>query len=131
MNKRNKIIYYIATGLLTAIMGMSVMMYLFNYDEVAITFHDLGYSSSLIYPLALAKTLGLIAIWTNRSRLLKEMAYVGFSINLSLAIVAHLMIRDGMAGPAVVALILLAASYLSHRKLFAGSISLQISTGTK
>ena len=50
-----KIIFYISTGLLTALMLMSAGMYFFNNAEVAKTFSDLGYPTYIIYPLVLCQ----------------------------------------------------------------------------
>lgn len=61
--KRNKIIYWIATGLLTVLLLMSAGMYIFNYEMVSYAL-KLGYPTYIIYPLAILKILGLMAIWT-------------------------------------------------------------------
>lgn len=118
MEKRNKIIYYVATGLLSALMLMSVGMYVFNHDEISTTFVKLGYPAYIVYPLALAKILGLIAIWTRKSNTLLEWAYAGFFFDFILAFFAHLMVSDGEQGGAVVATILLGVSYFFQKKVF-------------
>ena len=115
--KKEKIIYYTTTGLLTLLMLMSVGMYLFNYEMMAETFTKLGYPSYIVYPLAVAKLLGLIAIWTNLSNTLKEWAYAGFFFDFVLALSAHINIADGEQTPAIIALILLSISYYFSKKL--------------
>jgi len=115
--KRNRIIYFIATGLLTALMVMSAGMYFFNHEMVAETFSKLGYPTYIIYPLAIAKILGLIAIWAKKSNALKEWAYSGFFFDFVLALSAHLFAQDGEFVPALVAIILLIVSYLFEKKL--------------
>ena len=72
--KRDKIIYYVATGLLTLLMLFSVSMYLFNNAEIASVFNHLGYPEYLVYPLAVAKLLGLFALWNPKFEKLKEWA---------------------------------------------------------
>ena len=114
--KKEKIIYYISTGLLTLLMIMSIGMYLFNHDMMAETFTKLGYPSYIIYPLAAAKALGLIAIWTKLSHTLKEWAYAGFFFDFILALSAHIHIADGEHMPAIIALILLLISYYFSKK---------------
>lgn len=114
--KRNRIIYFVATGLLTALMLMSAGMYFFNHEMVAETFGKLGYPSYIIYPLAIAKILGLIAIWTKKSNTLKEWAYAGFFFDFVLAISAHLYVKDGEFAPALVAIFLLIVSYIFDKK---------------
>ena len=110
-------IYRISTGLITALMLMSAGMYFFNNAEVSKVFTNLGYPTYIIYPLAIAKILGLIAIWTNFSKSLKEWAYAGFFFDFVLAFFAHVMINDGEFAPALVATILLFVSYFSWKKL--------------
>ncbi len=110
-NKTNKIIYLISTGLLTALMLMSVGMYIFNYEMISATFTKLGFPTFIIYPLAAAKILGLIAIWTKKSNTLKEWAYAGFFFDFVLAAAAHININDGEYLPALVAIVLLLVSY--------------------
>ena len=72
MNK-NRIIYFVATGLLSAMMLFSAAMYIFNHGEVSALFNNLGYPAYIVYPLAVTKLLGLTAIWTNYSKTLKGM----------------------------------------------------------
>ena len=115
--KNFKWIYRISTGLLSALMLMSAGMYIFNNAEVSETFARLGYPTYIIYPLAIVKILGLVAIWTNQSKSLKEWAYAGFFFDFVLAFFAHIMIGDGAFAPAIVAIVLLFTSYYSWKKL--------------
>lgn len=115
MEKRNKIIYLIATVLLSANMLLSAGMYVFKNEMVVEMFTALSYPPYIIYPLAIAKILGLIAIWSNKSRMLKEWAYAGFVFELLLAVSAHINAGDGGSAGAVVALILVSVSYASYR----------------
>lgn len=122
MNKRNKIIYLIATGLLTVNMLFSAGMYFFKHDMVVAMFESLSYPAYIIYPLAIAKILGLIAIWSNQSKILKEWAYAGFVFELLLASSAHLNAGDGEFAPAAVALILALTSYTFYRLGLASTV---------
>ena len=97
-------------------MLMSAGMYFLNHEMVADTFNKLGYPTYIIYPLAIAKILGLIAIWTKKSNTLKEWAYAGFFFDFVLALVAHLQVKDGEFAPALVAIFLLMVSYLFENK---------------
>ncbi len=110
-------IYRISTALLSALMLISAGMYIFNHTEISQSFSALGYPTYIIYPLAIAKILGLIAIWTNKSKALKEWAYAGFFFDFVLAFFAHFMVNDGEFAPALVALVLLFTSYGSWKKL--------------
>ncbi len=117
MNKRDIIIYRVVTGLFTLHMLFTIAAYFFMYDMVRDMFEALGFSAGVIYPLAAAKFLGLIAIWTNKSRILKELAYAGFAIDFMLAISSHLIANHGEFVPALVALVMLIISYIYHRKI--------------
>ena len=66
----------------------------------------------------MAKILGVIAILSKQSRLLKEWAYAGFFFDFLLAISAHLNAGDGEFPLAVIALVLLLVSYVFDRKVF-------------
>ena len=92
-------------------MLFSASMYFFNYEMVAETFSNLGYPTYIIYPLAIAKILGLLAIWTRKSRVLTEWAYAGFFFDFVLACAAHIAIKDGEWAASLVAIILLFVSY--------------------
>ncbi|MEM1124494.1 MAG: DoxX family protein [Bacteroidota bacterium] len=110
-------VYRISTGLLSALMIISAGMYIFNHAAVSQVFSSLGYPTYIIYPLAAAKILGLIAIWTDWSKSLKEWAYAGFFFDFVLAFFAHLMIGDGEFAPVIPAIVLLFVSYYSWKKL--------------
>ena len=114
--KRNNIIYKVATILLTLLMLMSASMYVFTHAEVAEVFTSLGFPTYIIYPLAAAKVLGLVAIWTKKSAVLKEWAYAGFFFNFLLAFAAHYAVNDGEHFGALMALVLLAVSYKFENK---------------
>lgn len=113
MNRR-KIAYYVSTGLLTVLMLFSIQMYVLTHEAAKGAFLALGYPAYLVYPLAAAKALGLAAVWLRKPVLLKNLAYAGFFYNFLLAFGAHLMKGDGQFPPALIALVLLAASYFSQ-----------------
>lgn len=89
-----KILYWVSTGILTLIMLFSVFNYFTKYEIIAGFFEHFSYPTYLVYPLAIAKLLGLVTIWTNFSKWLKEWAYAGFFFNTVLAFFAH-YITDG------------------------------------
>ena len=114
---RDKIIYWASTGLLSLMMLGSAGMYLFNNAEVTELFLALGYPAYLVIPLAILKILGIIAILTRQSKMLKDLAYAGFMYDFLLAASAHINAGDGEYLPALVALVLLGASYFYDCKL--------------
>jgi len=115
--KTNKIIYYIATGLLSMFMLFSVSMYFFQHEQVATLFTNFGYPTYIIYPYAIAKLLGVFALWNPNFKIIKEWAYAGFFFAFILAFFAHYMIGDGEHFGALLALILLVVSYVFHKKI--------------
>ncbi|WBX70476.1 DoxX family protein [Tenacibaculum retecalamus] len=115
--KRDKIIFYVTTGLLTVMMLMSAGMYFFNNVEVSTMFEGFGYPSYIIYPYGVVKILGLIALWFFRGKFLNEWAYAGFFFAFILAFFAHVMIGDGEQFGAGIAMVLLITSYVYSKKI--------------
>ena len=111
---RNRLIYFIATGLLTAMMGMSAVMYTTQYDKVAAVFGTLGYPTYLVYPLAVAKVLAVLTLWVRPSKTLVGLAYAGLFYDFVLALTGHVMVGDGEFAPAAVAIVLVAGSYFTQ-----------------
>ncbi|WP_088324904.1 DoxX family protein [Polaribacter tangerinus] len=115
--KTNKIIFYVSTGLLTVLMLFSVSMYIFDNQNMQASFTKFNFPTYLIYPLAFAKILGLIAIWFIKNRSIKEWAYAGFFFNFVLAFFAHFMISDGEHMGALIATVLVLISYYYSKKI--------------
>ena len=115
--KKDKIIFYISTGLLTVLMLYSVSMYFFMLDDVAAMFTDFGYPTYIIYPYAVAKLLGLFVLWMPSFKIIKEWAYAGFFFAFILAFFAHYMIGDGEQAGALIALVLLVVSYIFNKRI--------------
>ncbi len=108
--KVNNIIYWVSTGLMCLIFLYSAGMYFFKYEMVVGVFENLGFASWIVYPLAVAKILGVVAVLTKKSKLLKEWAYAGFFFDAVLAFFAHYMAGDGQGGSAAVVVILILLS---------------------
>lgn len=116
--KRDKFIYWGATGVMCLVFLLSAGMYLFAYDRASGFFTNLGFPTWLIYPLAVLKILGVTAILTKKSDLLKQLAYAGFFFDVVLALSAHLVANDGAAILSVIALTATIVSWLFDRKYF-------------
>lgn len=110
MSRAYKIIYWIATVLICALMLYSAQMYLRNYEMVEGFFKFLGYPTYIIYPLATLKILGAGMILSRKSRWLTEWAYAGFFFDFVLAAAAHLHAADGGHLMPAVAIVLLIVS---------------------
>ena len=114
--KKNKIIYWVATGLLSLMLLMSSGMYLFNNEMVQEVFVKLGYPTYIIYPLAFLKISAVTVLLFVKGEKLKEWVYSALFFEFLLAFFAHVMISDGEQGAALVAVILLIVSYLFKNK---------------
>ncbi|WP_299439821.1 DoxX family protein [uncultured Aquimarina sp.] len=120
--KRDKIIYWISTGLLSTLFMFSAMMYIFNYPRIEGFFINLGFPTWIIYPLAILKVFGVLAILTKKNNFLKELAYAGFLFDAILALCAHLIVNDDEFVPAVIALVVTSISWIYDRKVFGNYI---------
>ncbi len=114
--KVQKILYWVFLSLFTALMLFSVSNYFFKNEMIRQFFTNFGYPTYLIYPLAVAKLLGLAALWTN-VKTLKEWAYAGFFYNVVLAFFAHQQINDGQHMGTVIAMILLLVTYFLGKRV--------------
>lgn len=90
MPKRNKIIYWIATGWLALGMVSTGIVQLLHMQQEIDNFTRLGYPPYLMTLLGVWKMLGVIAILIPKFPLLKEWAYAGFFFVASGAIISHL-----------------------------------------
>jgi len=116
--KTTKILYWVSTGLLSALLLMSAGMYVFNHAEIVAMFTSFGYPVYIIYPLAFAKISAVLVLLSQKQSAIKEWAYAALFFDFILAFFAHIMIGDGEQMVAVIAMILLIASYISGKKLF-------------
>ena len=117
-DKANKIIYRVTTGLLTVIVLMYAGNSIFNNEMFSKRFAELGHPTYIIYPLTIAKILGLIAIWSDKSKTLKEWAYAGFFFVFILAMLAEIHADDGDYLSPPLAFILLLTSYIFGKRIF-------------
>ena len=103
MEKRNKIIYWVTTGLLSFGMLGSGLSQIFHAKEMVDLIVPLGYPLYFLYIIGVWKILGVIAILSPRFKLLKEWAYAGLFFLMTGAIVSHLASGDysvkGIIGP--------------------------------
>jgi len=92
--KRNKIIYWVSTGLFCAFLFLTSISYLTDPKFVDI-FKHLGFPQYFRVELAIAKISGvLILLIPQVPSRLKEWAYIGFGITLISGLIAHLNSRD-------------------------------------
>jgi len=94
MTKRNKIIYWIATGWLALGMTSTGIVQLIQMKEEGEMFAHLGYPQYLLPLLGIWKLLGVVAVLMPRFALVKEWAYAGFFFAMSGAVISHLAMGD-------------------------------------
>jgi DoxX-like family len=129
MTKRNKIIYWIATGWLAlGMLSTGIVQLLKTKEEVDLLTH-LGYPLYFLTLLAVWKILGVAAVLIPKFPLLKEWAYAGFFFAMTGAVISHLVCGDAakdLFGPLLLLLLTVVSWYFrpANRK------AITISTGT-
>ncbi|MCU0451462.1 MAG: DoxX family protein [Bernardetiaceae bacterium] len=92
--KRNKIIYWIATGLVCVPLLAGVVFDLLKSPEVMAGMTHLGYPEYLATILGVAKLLAVVALLYPGFPRLKEWAYAGVAIDFIGAGLSHLATGD-------------------------------------
>jgi uncharacterized MnhB-related membrane protein len=116
--KKNKIIYWISTGVISAMMLFSAMGY-FTNEDMKNAFVHLGFPSYFRIELGIAKVIGGIVLLVPMMPFkLKEFAYAGFGIVFISAIIAHLASGDAVSAAImpVVMSVILCVSYMYYKK---------------
>mgnify|MGYP002651370819 CR=1 FL=1 len=90
MSKRNKIIYWIATGWLALGMLSTGIVQLLRVKDETDLMAALGYPVYFLTILGIWKLLGVVAVLIPKMPLLKEWAYAGFFFAMSGAIASHI-----------------------------------------
>ncbi len=117
--KRNKIFYWILTGLICLWMTFQGVMFIIGPAGFHEMFSKLGFPGWLVLPLGIAKLLAVVAILSKKSKLLKDLAYAGLAIDFIVAFGSHLIAGDGQWPASLIASIILAGSFYFDRKVFA------------
>jgi uncharacterized membrane protein len=122
MVKRNKIIYWIATGLLCFGMTASGISQILHLKEMNELITHVGYPLYFMNIIGVWKLLGVIAILIPKYPLLKEWTYAGFFFLLTGALISHIAIGDGgkaIFGPLFQTIFLIISWYFrpANRKL--------------
>lgn len=127
MNKRNKTIYWAATGFLAFGMlaqGLTQISHSEGYVEMIVV--ELGYPKYFLSIIGFWKILGVVAILIPGFKLLKEWAYAGFFFVMSGGAYSHIAAGDSVVTtvPALVLLVTIAISWYSRpadRKIIAAN----------
>jgi hypothetical protein len=113
MTKRNKIIYWVATGWLSLGMVSTGIVQLIKMKEEVDMMTRLGYPIYFLTIIGAWKLLGVVAVLIPKFPLVKEWAYAGFFFAMSGAVFSHLAIGDDakeLFGP-ILLLVLTAISW--------------------
>lgn len=95
--KRNKIIYWIATAWLALGMLSTAIVQLMHNQEELQSMTRLGYPAYLLTIIGTWKILGVVTVLLPGFVLLKEWAYAGFFFVMSGAVISHIIIRDELS----------------------------------
>lgn len=118
--KRDKIIYWTATALVSAGMLFSAWLYLSKNDDLVKAFKDLGYPMYFMTILGVAKLLGAIVLAVPVADRIKEWAYAGFFFTFIGAAWTHLVTSTPATG-AIVFLVLLLISYIFRERILSNA----------
>ncbi|MGO4290701.1 DoxX family protein [Chitinophaga sp. RAB17] len=119
--KKTKIIYWIFTGILSALIVLGAVPDLISIPEAQTMFKHLGYPMYLLPFLGLAKILGIIAILIPGYPRLKEWAYAGLFFDLTGAMYSSFSVGDPASqwAPILIGYVLIFGSYIFYHKLAA------------
>ncbi|RAW02225.1 DoxX family protein [Pseudochryseolinea flava] len=114
MKKRDKIIYWIATGWLSLGMVSTGVFQLIMRNQEIDFIANLGYPAYILPLLGVWKLLGVVAILLPRFPLVKEWAYAGFFFAMSGAVYSHFAHGDAAKeffGPSLLLLLTVISWY--------------------
>ncbi|MFC9601391.1 DoxX family protein [Peribacillus butanolivorans] len=123
--KKIKIIYWIFTVLLVALMGLGSIPDIMSVPDAVTLFNHLGYPTYLLPFIGIAKLLGVVAILIPGFPRIKEWAYAGFVFDLSGAMYSSISVGDPASGWLlfIFGYILIAGSYIYHHKILKSATS--------
>lgn len=108
---------WIPTGIFSALMGASGVMYVAHAKFAVDAFRELGYPPYFLTMLGLAKIAGVAALLVPRFPTLREWAYAGFTFDLVAAAISHAASDGPLESiPPLVALAAMFASYFLRRR---------------
>lgn len=120
-NKKNKIIYWISTAIISFMMIYSAYGY-FTSEEMKSAFTHLGFPGYFRIELGVFKILGALAIILPFVHAkIKLIAYFGFALTFVSAFIAHSTVGDpvSVAIMPLIFLIILIVSYIFYTKRLA------------
>ena len=117
--KKTKIIFWVVTGLLAAMLGIGAVYDAISAPEAVEHVTRIGYPAYIVPFLGVAKILGIIAILVPGYPRIKEWAYAGIFYDLLGAFYSHIAFGDGpdMWAGFIIGFVLIAVSYIYYHKL--------------
>ncbi|HMJ51215.1 MAG TPA: DoxX family protein [Polyangiaceae bacterium] len=116
--KKTTIIYWVTTGIISALMLLGAYYHLFS-PQMKEAFAHLGFPSYFRVELGVAKIIGVVVLLVPRVPLrVKEWAYAGFGIVLISASLAHFVSHDpigNVVDPLCFLLVLIASNVYLHK----------------
>lgn len=109
--RAQKIIYWIATALLSALFLYSAFTYLTDTAVIQGNYQDYQYPIYLVIPMALAKILAILFILLRKPKWVMEWAYAGLFFDMALASLVHYSADDSGITLPLVGIIILLISY--------------------
>lgn len=106
-----KIIYWIATALLSLLFLYSAFTYLTDTAVIMGTYQDYQYPTYLVIPMALAKIFAIVFILLRKPKWIMEWAYAGLFFDMALACLAHFRLSDPLITLPLLGIIVLLISY--------------------
>lgn len=114
--KKDKIIYWAATGLVAVSMLMSAFLYLSRNEELLKNFQTIGIPLYLVMMLGTAKLIGAVLLIAPVAARFKEWAYAGFLFTFAGAIWTHAATSTPWIAP-LISLVVLGVSYVYWNKI--------------
>ncbi|MBD0383988.1 DoxX family protein [Paenibacillus sedimenti] len=124
--KKTKVMYWIFTALLIALMGFGAIPDILSLPDAVALFDHLGYPAYLLPFLGVAKLLGLAAILIPGLPRIKEWAYAGLAFDLIGAMYSSIAVGDPASGWVFffIGFSVIAGSYVCyHKKQKAASLN--------
>ncbi|HAV55626.1 DoxX family protein [Aequorivita vladivostokensis] len=106
-----KTIYWIATGLLSALFLYSAFLFLTDTLVIQGHYQDYQYPSYLVVPMAIAKIFAILVILFRKPKWVMEWAYAGLFFDLVLASFAHYRLGDPNLTLTLLGILFLLISY--------------------
>ena len=109
--------YVLATGVFCLLCGFAAIWTLVDPVGARIDTVALGFPVWTVYPLAIAKLLGLAAVLSHRWRTLTGLAFAGFFYDVLLALGTHLVQADlARAALAALGIAVTAAAFVAYQR---------------